>query len=233
MAAEVDAISGYRAHDGFPARSEYFIKNTEPSGEDQVQLKLKICRGQEKLATAAQVARGQYEEKEYFVFREVDPVSNDGINRWQEGINQWLESQSEPKYRPPEEYCGDVEEVELGIEEPKNESEVDTNEVRVKGGAVSPHKIKKISIYINDVLRETIENSPRFDKIFFLEKGKYTVKVKAEDENGNRTERQIKIGVKMPWDWEPSPTPSPTLAPTPTAVPTPSPTPSLSPAPTP
>lgn len=219
VTAEVDSVSGYRAHDNFPSRTEYFIQGTEPTGEDPVHAMLKLCRGQDKLATPAQVARGDYEGKEYFVFKEEDPVSTDGTNRWQEGINQWLATQSDSRHHPPIEYCGDVEEVEVTIEEPSNEAEIDSNEVRVRGKVIAANKIKEIKILINGEVKETIENSSKFDKIFTLNKGTYTIKVRATDEKNKTGEREIKIGVKVPWGWEPSPTPSPSPSPSPAPSP--------------
>ncbi len=215
VTAEVDTVSGYRSHDGFPSRAEYFIQGTEPTGEDPIHPMLKLCRGQDKLATPAQVARGDYEQKEYFVFKEDDPVSTDGKNRWQEGIDQWLAGQSDSRYHPPTEYCGDVEELQVIIEEPSNEAQIDSNEVRVKGRVIAKNKVKKIEIFINDDKKETIDDKSRFDKIFTLSQGTYTIKVKAKDEKGKTAEGSVRIGVKVPWDWEPSPTPSPSPSPSP------------------
>jgi 1A family penicillin-binding protein len=220
VTADVDLVSGYRAHDGFPSRTEYFIQGTEPTGEDPIHTMLKLCRGQDKLATPAQVARGEYEEKEYFVFKEDDPVSTDGTNRWQQGIDQWLSSQGDSRYHPPTDYCGDVSEVVVNIDEPQNEAQIDSDkdlvEVRVKGKVIASNKVKKIEININDDLKkETIENTSLFDKIFTLVKGTYRIKVKATDENGKSSEKEVKIGVKVPWDWQPSPTPSPSSNPSP------------------
>jgi len=73
VTAEVDTISGYLAHDGFPSRREYFIKGTEPTGDDPVHAKLKLCPGQNKLATAAQIARGEYEEKNILFLKKKTP----------------------------------------------------------------------------------------------------------------------------------------------------------------
>lgn len=221
VTAEVDSVSGYRAHDNFPSRTEYFIQGTEPTGEDPIHAMLKLCRGQEKLATPAQVARGDYEGKEYFVFKEDDPLSTDGVNRWQEGINQWLATQSDSRYHPPTEYCGDIGEIEVTIEEPAHEAQIDNNEVRVRGKVIATNKVVEIKIFINGELKEKIENSSKFDKIFTLTKGTYTIKVQAKDEKGKTGEREAKIGVKVPPDWQPSPTPSP--SPSPSVSPSPSP----------
>lgn len=45
---DVDAISGYAAHDGFEVKKEYFIKGTEPSGEDPIHKKIRDCNGDQK-----------------------------------------------------------------------------------------------------------------------------------------------------------------------------------------
>ncbi len=217
VTAEVDQVSGYRAHDGFPSRVEYFIKGTEPQGEDPIHTELKLCRGQEKLATLAQIARGEYEEKEYFVFKEEDPISTDGVNRWQQGIDEWLSTQGDSRYHSPTEYCGSIDEIEVRIDEPAHESQIDNNEVRVKGKIIATNNITKIEILIDGEVKEIIENSRKFDKIFNLTDGTYFVEVKAYDDQGNQGERGARIGVNVPWNWEePTPTPSPTLTLTPT-----------------
>lgn len=219
VTAEIDQISGFRAHDGFPSRTEYFIRGTEPVEDDPVHVKLKLCRGQEKLATLAQIARGEYEEKEYFVFKEDDPVSTDGVNRWQQGIDEWLSTQPDPRYHPPKEYCGPTDEIEVRIDEPAHEVQIDHNDIKVAGKIISTNEIVKIEILINDEVKETIENSKKFEKIFTLADGTYMIKVKAYDNQGNQGERGAKIGVNVPWDWQPSPTPSPSPTPTPTPTP--------------
>ncbi|MBU1130247.1 transglycosylase domain-containing protein, partial [Patescibacteria group bacterium] len=84
---DVDKISGYVAHDGFDTRPEYFIDGTQPNVDDPIHLKLKVCKGSDGLATPDDVESGNYDEKEYFKFKEDDPVSTDGKNRWQGGID--------------------------------------------------------------------------------------------------------------------------------------------------
>jgi len=219
VTADVDAVSGYRAHDGYPSRTEYFIKGTEPTGDDPIHTKLKLCRGQEKLATPAQVARGDYEEKEYFVFKENDPLSADGVNRWQQGIDEWLASQGDSRYHPPTEYCGSTDEVVISFTEPSNESEIEGNEVKVSGRIIAANEVTKIEILIDGEVKETIENSSRFEKIFTLDDGPYIIKVKAQDEKGNQGEGEVKIGVNVPSSWQPSPSPTPTPTPTPSPSP--------------
>lgn len=227
VAAEVDRVSGYRAHDGFPSRMEYFIKGTEPQGEDPVHVKLKLCRSESKLATPVDIARGDYDEKEYLIFKENDPLTDE--DRWQKGIDEWLAGQTDERYHPPTEYCGTSGQIEVRIEEPEDRSQVGSS-FQVVVRPISVNKIKKVEIFIDGDKKATI-TSPPFERDFTLSDGTYTIKAKAEDNKGNSGEREIKIGVNLPWDWSPSPTPTPTIPVTPT--PTPSPTPTLIPTPTP
>ncbi|MEK7526301.1 MAG: PBP1A family penicillin-binding protein, partial [Patescibacteria group bacterium] len=69
VTASVDIISGFREHDGYPSRTEYFKKGTEPNGADPIHTKLKICKNDGKLATPADISGGNYDEKEFFVFK--------------------------------------------------------------------------------------------------------------------------------------------------------------------
>ena len=225
VTAEVDTVSGYRAHDGFPSRMEYFIKGTEPKEDDPVHTKLKLCRGQEKLATPAQITRGDYEEKEYFVFKEDDPVSTDDVNRWQEGINQWLAGQNDSRYHPPTEYCGNEEEMAVRILKPQNEEQINNNDVEIDLEVIAANKVDKVEFYVNGEFKDKLTDRP-YKITFHLADGTYTIKAKAYDEKNNQAEAEVKIGVNVPWNWQPSPTPTPTPILTPTAI---SPTPTYSP----
>jgi len=228
VTAEVDQVSGFAAHDGYPSRVEYFLQGTQPVGKDLVHTKLKLCRGQDKLASPAQAARGDYEEKEYFVFKEEDPVSQDGINRWQQGIDEWLAGQGDSRNHPPTEFCGDRQEMALAIEEPSDHQQVDQHEVRIKAKIISDSQVERVEFLVDGSLKDTLENGP-WERVVTLSDGPHTLKVKARNQAGKEAEAQVKIGVKVPWDWQPSPTPTPTLA----ATPTPTPTPTLTPSPTP
>jgi len=231
VSAEIDKVSGFRSHDNFPSRNEYFIKGTEPSGDDPVHLKLKVCPQSGKLATPPQIARGEYEEKEFIVFKEEDPVSTDGKNRWQEGILAWISEHDSEHYHPPTEYCEEGGLIEVAIDSPANESTV-KNGFPVKIKAKGVKKIVEVTVYVDGKKKKKFTSKPyEFD--LTLPDGPYTIKVVAKDENGDTGEREAEIGVNVPWDWEPSPTPTPTLAATPTLTPastlTPAPTTNLTP----
>lgn len=117
---EIDALAGGLPKDGRPARSEYFQKGTEPTTISSVYKKLKISRRQEgKLASEDEIRVGDYEEKEFIVWEEDDPVSGDGKNRWQEGVNEWTKDHPDPLYRVPR----DTSDVK--IEEKKEEKKED------------------------------------------------------------------------------------------------------------
>ncbi|MDP3955238.1 MAG: PBP1A family penicillin-binding protein [bacterium] len=214
VSAEVDAISGFKSHDNFPSRMEFFVKGTEPFGEDTIHAKLKLCKSSGKLATPIDVARGDYDEKEYFVFKENDPTAaKDGENKWQKGINEWLASQSDTRYHPPTENCGTQDQVEVRIKEPQDQSQV-SPDFRVLVDPISSNDISFVEIYLNGEMRDSLTSAP-YEKFYSLSDGVYTLKARAQDTAGHVGEREIKIGVNVPWDWVPSPTPPPPLSPTP------------------
>ncbi len=226
VSAEVDSVSGYKSHDGFASRMEYFIRGNEPEGNDLIHQKLKICRGRVGLATPADIARGDYEEKEFFIFKEEDPISNDGINRWQPGIDKWLEAMTEEKYHPPTEYCAGGSNIEVGIDSPAHESTVGNN-FMVKLKIVSLKALDYVKVYVNGEEKFEVRAKP-YERDLYLSDGTYTIKAVAVDKEGNQAEREAKIGVNLPWNWQPSPSPLPTVI----VTPIPSLTPTLTPIPT-
>jgi penicillin-binding protein 1C len=86
VAVQVDSLGGGMPTSGRPTRAEYFVKGTEPTSESAIYKKK--------------------DDKIYFLFRESDPVSTDGVNRWQAGIDAWIEQyhKDDPLYHP----SGDV-----------------------------------------------------------------------------------------------------------------------------
>jgi 1A family penicillin-binding protein len=229
--AEVDAVSGYRSHDGFASRMEYFIKGTEP-GEDPVHKKLKVCKSDGKLATPSDIASGNYDEKEYFLFKEEDPTAAKGEqNRWQEGILNWLNTQPDPKYHPPTDYCGSSNPLHVDISEPGDRSSYLSNSFRIKISVDSTSNIDWVELYIDGAKIRSFTGPPFEDDVNNLSNGVHQIKAKARDQSGNENERIITVGVNVAWDYtpptpSPTPTPTPTPTPPPTIVPTPTPTPS-------
>lgn len=106
MALTIDAYGGGLPVDGKPTRSEYFIKGTEPVAPASIYQDLRVSKeDKNKLASPSEIEKGEYELRRFIVFKENDPISTDGRNRWQDGINEWLNEnhKDDPLYRPPTE----------------------------------------------------------------------------------------------------------------------------------
>ena len=217
---EVDKMSGYLSHDGFPSKREYFIDGTQSSVPDPIHMNLKICKGVSGLATLEDVANNNYDSKEFFRLREEDPISKDGRNRWQEGIDKWISEQSDrDKYFPPENYCRSGGEVAVFIDNPGNESTV-SKQFDIKINTNSLKKIVEVKLWIDGVERKTWDERPFEITINDLTDGPHTLKVKATDKDGNSQERETKIGVNTAWNATPTPTASPIIIPTGVIIPT-------------
>ncbi|MFA6361399.1 MAG: penicillin-binding transpeptidase domain-containing protein, partial [Candidatus Shapirobacteria bacterium] len=222
VSIEVDKISGYPAHDGFPSKPEYFIDGTQPTISDSIHMKLKVCKGETGLATPDDVASSNYDEKEYFSFKESDVISKDGKNRWQEGIDNWISQQTDKdKYNPPTGYCHSGGLVNIGIDSPAHQSTVGkTFDVRLNTNSIK--KIVEVKLWVDGVENKTWTERP-FEMSLTLTDGPHVIKVKATDKDGNSQEREASIGVNTPWNVTPTPivtitltvTPTPTLTITP------------------
>lgn len=209
---EVDAVSGYRAHDGFQSRTEYFAAGTEPNDEDPIHVKLKLCKGQEKLATPADVAANNFEEKEYFIFKEDDPFGGD-INLWQKGIDEWIAQQNNPKYNPPTEYCDSSNSAPLNVDfdSPRDRDSDLENEFTIKFHVDSIHGVKLTELYIDDMKVRSFTSGP-YEYKAELEDGVHKIRAVAYDNEENESDRRITVGVNTDWD-APNPTPTPTIQP--------------------
>lgn len=104
-AVQIDAYGGGLPVDGKPTRSEYFIKGTEPTAKSPIYQKLKVQKGDHtKAASQDQIDHGDYDQVDFIVLHEDDPVSTDGQNRWQAGIDTWIKqtyAADHPEYYPP------------------------------------------------------------------------------------------------------------------------------------
>ena len=215
----VDKISGYGVHDEFPSKTEYFIEGTQTNILDPIHLRLKVCKDKAGLATPEDVANGNYDSKEYFNFKEEDPISKDGRNRWQEGIDSWINQQSEKdKYFPPESFCRSDGAVGVNFDSPGDRS-TQGNNVEVKVNISALKKITEVKLWIDNSEVKKWTERP-FEGVFNLGNGPHRLKVRAVDKDGASGEREIQIGVNVPWDWSPSPTPTMTPIPSPTQLPT-------------
>ncbi len=218
---QVDSISGYQAHDEFPERTDYVIRGTLLSPPDTIHYKAKVCKGESnKLATEARIAGGDYDEREVIDLRREDPLSIDGTNRWMIGIQAWIDAQDDPRYRVPTEYCGDVDDVSVKLEKPRDKDEFDGDEIEVKIKAGSNHGIKKIELYVDGDKRVTAEDDEYKGKLK-LNDGQHELYAKAYSRDGKEVKGDvIRIGTGgAPWE-KPAPTPTPTPTIIPTLIPT-------------
>ncbi len=220
---EIDAFGGGTPKDGNPTRKERFIKGTEPTGLAAIYKDIKVSKkDSNKLASAVDIAKGEYDLRAFVVFKEDDPVSSDGKNRWQEGIDAWLAGQGDAKFHAPTETLQSSDAIAVSIKEPGDNSQVNTSDVKVRVEAGSGNGVDKIEIYV-DGNREREVSGSQASETIHMSDGIHTIKAKAIDTKGNTAEREIKISVNQPFP-TPSPTPTPTSTPTPTQAPTPTPT---------
>jgi len=205
-------------------RKEFFIKGTEPNGQAACYQNIKISKHDgNKLANVVEILKGEYETKQYVVWKEQDPVSGDGKNRWQDGINAWIAGQGDSKFHPPTETYSGGDSLGISIKEPGNESQINDNNVKITIKAVSPNGISKIEVFVDGVKKKEVGSDNFSDTVSIPINGPYyTIKAKATDSKGNSTESEIHIGVNMAYA---TPTPVPTATPIPTSTPLPTPIP--------
>jgi len=209
VSAQVDLISGFAAHDGFAERSEIFAKGTEP-GEDTVHVKLKLCKNDGKLANPADINGNNYEEKEFFVFKEEDPTAGStGTNKWQEGILSWLNTQTDEKYHPPTDYCGATNPVIVNITSPSDHDSNLSDSFDIKITADSTADITQLDLYIDGSRIIGFTSPPYEYQARSLSTGVHTILAKAKDSKGKEGERTITVGVNTSWNANPTPTPTP------------------------
>ncbi len=206
---EVDKVSGFRAHDGFESKKEIFLKGTEPWADDPVHMKIKVCKGEGKLATPADIASGNYEEKEALYFKEEDPfISQDKTNKWQEGILNWLKDQAEPKYHPPSDFCGSTNPLWVRIIEPNDRTRINSRDIKVRVEVDDINLVRKIEIFLDGQYKYRSESTPYEVTIPNVSDGFHKIDVRAEDDKGYVGTRYTAFSVNQDFA-ELSPTPSP------------------------
>lgn len=202
----VDNVSGYQSHDGFASRSEYFIKGTEPA-VDPVHVMLKLCKADGKLATPGQIDAGDFDSKEFFIFKENDPTSGStGQNRWQQGIDAWIAGQGDSKYHPPTDYCGSGNPVNVSFISPTDQSSNVPNNITIKFTADSTNDITTADLFIDGTKATSFSSIP-YEYSTTLSNGVHTIRAQATDSQGKQSDRTITIGVNTAWNTVPSPTP--------------------------
>lgn len=213
IVAQVDSVSGYSAHDGFASRSESFAKGTEPTGADPIHLNLKICKSDGNLANPSDIAAGNYENKEFFVFKEEDPTASSGQpNKWQEGILNWLNSEGDARYKPPTSYCGSSNPLNVDFVNPTDRTSNLGNSIDIKFTANSSSAITQASLKVNGSTNCTFSSGQNsyLCHVEFPSNGVYNLQADASDASGHSSNRIITIGVGTDWNAAtPSPAPTP------------------------
>ena len=209
VTAEVDKVSGYRAHDGYPSRIEYFVKGTEPDGEDPIHTRVKVCRSDGNLATPSQVSAGEYDEKEYYVIKEDDPTNRSGSdNKWMKGILDWINTQTDSRYKPPRDYCGNSSNpISVQFITPKDHQQVNSNSFEVRVDPQSTSDIVQVEFEIDGKKVATLTSAPWKVTMSDIKNGTHEIIARAKDRNGKEADGRAKIGVNVPWDATPTPTP--------------------------
>lgn len=207
----VDIVSGYPEHDGFASRAEYVIKGTLPPLPDPIHHRVKMCKGQEKLASQIDVERGNYDEIEA-----ITPIEDKKLGTlasWKEQNLKWAMSQGDPKYRIPTEYCSS-DDIAVSFDGIGDHSNFDSTDIQVKIRAVSSGEIQKVEVFVDGSRREELVDRP-YETTLSLSKGKYTLKAKAYRNDGKTAETgEIHIGTGgMKWDEGANPSPSPSPSP--------------------
>ncbi len=211
ITAQVDSVSGYAAHDGFPSRPESFAKGTEPAGSDPIHVNLKVCKSDGNLANPSDIAAGNYNTKEYFVFKEEDPTAAPGgPNKWQEGILNWLNTQGDPRYHPPSNYCGSGNPVNVEFTGPTDQSSNLNTSVDVSFTANSSSAITQADLKVNGSTTCNFSSGQNSYTchVNFAGNGVYTLQADASDAGGHTSNRIITVGVGMDWNAA-TPSPSP------------------------
>lgn len=210
-AVQIDPVLGGLPKDSSSTRTEYFIEGTEPKDTSPYYKKLRISKANGKIANDVEVRQGQYDEKDFIVFTENDPVSTDGKNRWQEAINAWAKDQSDSKYHYPTETSdasSDI--VAASIKSPGDRETVTNNNVEIKAKIASLSPIKKVEIYVNgNKVKDIDGDNKEINETIHLDDGTYEIRVVARNEKDQSGDSVIKIGVNKPWDSSPTNTPTP------------------------
>jgi penicillin-binding protein 1C len=195
---EVDKVSGYPAHDGFPSYKEWFINGSVPTSPDPIHALLKICKNDSnKLADTVSISQGNYDQKEYVVIKESDPLTNK--NLWQKGIDTWIVKQTDSLYKPPTETCGATATTDIQIVSPGDHSRVNGGSVAVKFSVVSIKQIVEARLYIDGTLERDFTETPYSTDPIGLSDGKHSVRITTKDNDGNEVTKTINFSMNTDW----------------------------------
>lgn len=218
---DIDSYGGGLPNGG-SIRKERFIKGTEPISIAPIYQSIKVSkRDNNKLANPVEIAKGEYDTKQFIIFSEKDPVSSDGKNRWQEGIDAWTSAQGDSKYHPPRDVYEGSDQIGVSIREISDGQQINSNDVKVRADIGATSDISKWEIQV-DGAKVKEGSGANISETININNGNHTISVKATDTKGNSTQADVRVGINQPYS---TPTPSPTPTPTPTPLSTPTTTP--------
>ncbi len=201
VALTIDSYLGGLPKDGQPTRSEYFKKGTEPKDVSSAYKKLKISKSTGKLANDVEIRAGNYEEKDFIVITENDPVSTDGKNRWQEAIDAWRNTQDDKYKYPSETSDASQDDMVVNIKEPSDKSKVDSNDVKIVARLTSNSNVKNVKIIVDGQEKKSLDGDrDEVNETLTLSDGKHEIKVEATNEKDKKGDSTVKIGVKTDAD---------------------------------
>ncbi len=202
VALQIDSTLGGLPADGRSTRSEYFIKGTEPTEKSTFYKMLKISKSNGKLANDDEVKNNNYEEKEFLVIEEEDPVSTDGKNRWQEAIDAWVKEQIEKgssQYQAPTEKSDGASSsssnngLSVSIISPSNGDTVPLS-ITVKANFSSSDPVKQIKVIVDGVeQKDMYGNRNSISESINLSQGDHDISVWAKNEKDVTVEQKIKV----------------------------------------
>ncbi len=195
---EVDRVSGWPAHDGYPAYKEWFIDGTVPTGTDPIHSKIKVCNSDNnKLADAVSISQGNFSEREGIVVKEKDPLTDK--NLWQKAIDEWVAKQTDQVYKVPTETCGASAEIDIQISSPANKSRVDGDTISIKYAIASSKSLVESRLYIDDVLEQSFGSELTVSKQVKVTTGKHKLRVVGKNSEGKEESKTHEFTVNMDW----------------------------------
>lgn len=193
---DVDKVSGFPAHDGYPSYSDWFVEGFVPTATDPIHTKIKLCKNDpSRIAESVSISQGNYDEREAIIIREKDPLTDK--NLWQKGIDEWVVKQTDQVYKIPTETCGATAEIDIQIVSPKDKSRIDGDTVSVKYTVASTKQIAESRIYLDGVLELTSGSDLAISKDIKVNTGNHTLKVVAKNSEGKEESKSHEFSLNM------------------------------------
>ena len=195
---DVDGLVSGRPHDGSPARKEYFIGGTEPSGQSSAYQRAKVCRqNPHRLANDGEDG----DDKDVVILQEDDPT---GANKWQIGIDAWVLNAPDPRLVGATKGCTGIPGFTSGtggiisIVNVANGANV-PRVFDVLASTNSPAGVKKVTWMVDGATKATQSSEPYALHVEFPsgDKGSHTITATLEDNNGGSFSTSIGVTVGL------------------------------------